>query len=142
MKMKIIYKFADGTVSEVEIEKEVGQAIIMSRREEENYERKMRYHCPVSIDKLEYEGMQFADPNTPMSILEKEIKEEQQKALNDYVMNHLTETQRRRIRMKADGLTLEEIAEIEGVSFQSVDESIKAAQKKAIKLRKKYFKKF
>ena len=77
-----------------------------------------------------------------MSILEKEIKEEQQKALNDYVMNHLTETQRRRIRMKADGLTLEEIAEIEGVSFQSVDESIKAAQKKAIKLREKYFKKF
>lgn len=142
MKMKIIYKFADGTVSEVEIEEEVGQAIIVSRREEENYERKMRYHCPVSIDKLEYEGMQFADPNTPMSILEKEIKEEQQKALNDYVMNHLTETQRRRIRMKADGLTLEEIAEIEGVSFQSVDESIKAAQKKAIKLREKYFKKF
>lgn len=142
MKMKIIYKFADGTVSEVEIEEEVGQAIIVSRREEENYERKMRYHCPVSIDKLEYEGMQFADPNTPMSILEKEIKEEQQKALNDYVMSHLTETQRRRIRMKADGLTLEEIAEIEGVSFQSVDESIKAAQKKAIKLREKYFKKF
>lgn len=140
--MKIIYKFADGTISEVEIEEEVGQAIIVSRREEENYERKMRYHCPVSIDKLEYEGMQFADPNTPMSILEKEIKEEQQKALNDYVMNHLTETQRRRIRMKADGLTLEEIAEIEGVSFQSVDESIKAAQKKAIKLREKYFKKF
>ena len=142
MKMKIIYKFADGTISEVEIEEEVGQAIIVSRREEENYERKMRYHCPVSIDKLEYEGMQFADPNTPMSILEKEIKEEQQKALNDYVMNHLTETQRRRIRMKADGLTLEEIAEIEGVSFQSVDESIKVAQKKAIKLREKYFKKF
>lgn len=142
MKMKIIYKFADGTISEVEIEEEVGKAIIVSRREEENYERKMRYHCPVSIDKLEYEGMQFADPNTPMSILEKEIKEEQQKALNDYVMNHLTETQRRRIRMKADGLTLEEIAEIEGVSFQSVDESIKTAQKKAIKLREKYFKKF
>ena len=142
MKMKIIYKFADGTISEVEVEEEVGQAIIISRREEENYERKMRYHCPASIDKLEYEGMQFTDPNTPMSILEKEIKEEQQKALNDYVMNHLTATQRRRIRMKADGLTLEEIAEIEGVSFQSVDESIKAAQKKAIKLRKKYFKKF
>lgn len=77
-----------------------------------------------------------------MTILEKEIEEEQQKALNDYVMSHLTETQRRRILMVADGLTLEEIAEIEGVSFQSVDESIKAAQKKAIKLREKYFKKF
>ena len=126
----------------VEVEEEVGQAIIVSRREEENYERKMRYHCPVSIDKLEYEGMQFADPDTPMSILERKIEEEQQKALNDYVMSQLTETQRRRILMVADGLTLEEIAEIEGVSFQSVDESIKAAQKKAIKLREKYFKKF
>ena len=142
MKMKIIYKFADGSESVVEVEEEVGQAIIVSRREEENYERKMRYHCPVSIDKLEYEGMQFADPDTPMSILERKIEEEQQKALNDYVMSQLTETQRRRILMVADGLTLEEIAEIEGVSFQSVDESIKAAQKKAIKLREKYFKKF
>lgn len=104
MKMKIIYKFADGTISEVEVEEEIGQAIIISRREEENYERKMRYHCPVSIDKLEYEGMQFADPDTPMSILEKEIEEEQQKALNDYVMNHLTEMQRR-ILMVAEGMT-------------------------------------
>ncbi len=36
MKTKIIYKFADGTISEVEVEEEVGQAIIISRREEEN----------------------------------------------------------------------------------------------------------
>ena len=140
--MKIIYKFADGTESVAEVEEEVGQAIIVSRREEENYERKMRYHCLVPIDKLEYEGMQFADPNTPMPILEKEIEDAQEKALNDYVMSHLTETQRRRILMKADGVTLEKIAKIEGVSFQSVDESIKATQKKAIKLREKYFKKF
>lgn len=137
--MKIIYKFIDGTISEVEVEENVGQAIIASRREEENYERKMRYHCPISIDKIEYEGLEFADPDTPMSILEREIAEEQRRALNDYVMNCLTETQRRRVQMKADGLTLEEIAKIEGVSFQSIDESIKAAQKKAIKLREKYF---
>lgn len=142
MKMKIIYKFADGTESVVEVEEEIGQAIIVSRREEENYERKMRYHCPVSIDKLEYEGLEFSDPDTPMSILEKEIEDEQQKSLNDYVMSHLTETQRRRILMKADGLTLEEIAKIEGVHFTTVDESIKAAQKKAIKLREKYLKMF
>ena len=133
MKMKIIYKFADGSESVVEVEEEIGQAIIVSRREEENYERKMRYHCPVSIDKLEYEGMQFADPDTPMSLLENEIEEQEQKELINYVMSQLTETQRR-IQMKADGLTLEEIARI--------DESIKAAQKKANKLREKYFKKF
>lgn len=142
MKMKIIYKFADRSISEVEVEEEVGQAIIISRKKEENYERKMRYHCPVSIDKLEYEGMQFADPDTQMSLLEKEIEEQEQKELIDYVMSHLTETQRRRIQMKADGLTLEEIAEIEGVHFTTIDESIKAAKKKANKLREKYFKKF
>ena len=141
MKMKIIYKFADGSESVVDVEEEIGQAIIVSRREEENYERKMRYHCPVSIDKLEYEGMQFADPDTPMSLLENEIEEQEQKELINYVMSQLTETQRR-IQMKADGLTLEEIARIEGVHFTTIDESIKAAQKKANKLREKYFKKF
>ena len=141
MKMKIIYKFADGSESVVEVEEEIGQAIIVSRREEENYERKMRYHCPVSIDKLEYEGTQFADPDTPMSLLENEIEEQEQKELINYVMSQLTETQRR-IQMKADGLTLEEIARIEGVHFTTIDESIKAAQKKANKLREKYFKKF
>ena len=138
MKMKIIYKFADGSVSEIEVEEEVGQAIIVSRREEENYERKMRYHCPVSIDKLEYEGMQFADPDTPMSILERKIEEEQQKALNDYVMSHLTETQRRRIVMVADGMTTREIAEIEGVAQQVVSKSIIATRKKAAKLKEEF----
>ena len=93
MKMKIIYKFADGSESVVEVEEEIGQAIIVSRREEENYERKMRYHCPVSIDKLEYEGMQFADPDTPMSLLENEIEEQEQKELINYVMSQLTETE-------------------------------------------------
>ena len=136
--MKIIYKFADGSVSEIEVEEEVGQAIIVSRREEENYERKMRYHCPVSIDKLEYEGMQFADPDTPMSILERKIEEEQQKALNDYVMSHLTETQRRRILMVADGMTTREIAEVEGVAQQVVSKSIIATRKKAAKLKEEF----
>lgn len=68
--MIIKYEFKDGTISEVEVDDELGEYINLSRREEENYERKTRYHCPVSIDKLEYKGMQFADPDTPMSIYE------------------------------------------------------------------------
>lgn len=39
--------------------------------------------------------MEFADPDTPMSLYEKEIEQEEQKALNDYVMSQLTEIQRR-----------------------------------------------
>lgn len=135
MKMKIIYKFADGSESVVEVEEEIGQAIIVSRREEENYERKMRYHCPVSIDKLEYEGMQFADPDTPISLLEKEIEEQEQKELIDYVMSQLTEIQRRRIQMVANGMTTREIAEIEGVAQQVVSKSIIATRKKAAKIK-------
>ena len=133
--MKIIYKFADGSESVVEVEEEIGQAIILSRREEENYERKMRYHCPVSIDKLEYEGMQFADPDTPISLLEKEIEEQEQKELIDYVMSQLTEIQRRRIQMVANGMTTREIAEIEGVAQQVVSKSIIATRKKAAKIK-------
>ena len=79
--MKITYKFADGTISEVEVSEELGQAITTSRREEENYERKMRYHCPISIDQLEYQGIEFADPDTPFSLYERKLKEQEQKAL-------------------------------------------------------------
>lgn len=37
--MKIKYTFADGEISEVEVNEEVGEFIIESRRQEENYER-------------------------------------------------------------------------------------------------------
>lgn len=136
--MKITYKFADGTISEVEVSEELGQAITTSRREEENYERKMRYHCPISIDQLEYQGIEFADPDTPFSLYERKLKEQEQKAINDFVMSHLTETQRRRILMVAEGMTTREIAEIEGVAQQVVSKSIIATRKKAAKLKKEF----
>ena len=63
--MKIKYRFANGEVSEVEVDDELGAVITASRRKEENYERKMRYHCPYSIDKLVYEGEDYADKETP-----------------------------------------------------------------------------
>ena len=43
--MKIKYEFADGTVSEVEVEESVGAVIIDSRRKDDNLSRKDRYHC-------------------------------------------------------------------------------------------------
>lgn len=38
--MKIIYKFVDGSISEVEVEEELGQTIIASRREEKTTKEK------------------------------------------------------------------------------------------------------
>ena len=134
--MKITYKFADGTISEVEVSEELGQAITTSRREEENYEKKMRYHCPISIDQLEYQGIEFADPDTPFSLYERKLKEQEQKAINDFVMSHLTETQRRRIIKLAEGMSVCEIADEEGVSHQVISKSIEGIRKKAKKLKK------
>ena len=51
--MKIKYEFADGTVSEVEVEESIGAAIIDSRRKEDNLSRKERYHC-YSLDAMPY----------------------------------------------------------------------------------------
>ena len=50
--MKIKYEFADGTVSEVEVEESIGAVIIEDRRLEDNLARKERYHCH-SLDAVE-----------------------------------------------------------------------------------------
>ena len=51
--MKIKYEFADGTVSEVEVEESIGAVIIEDRRLEDNLSRKERYHC-YSLDAAQF----------------------------------------------------------------------------------------
>ena len=53
--MKIKYEFADGTVSEVEVEESIGAVIIEDRRLEDNLSRKERYHC-YSLDAAQFEA--------------------------------------------------------------------------------------
>lgn len=43
--MIIKYTFADGTVSEVEVDEAMGELITKYRQAEENLSRKERYHC-------------------------------------------------------------------------------------------------
>ena len=123
--MKIKYTFANGDVSEVEVSEEVGTVIVDSRRKEENQARKERYHC-YSYDAIDYEGEDYADPDTPESLLERdELSKRVQSA-----MTHLTETQARRIRLLADGYSMREIADMEGVRHKAVQDSILQARKK------------
>ena len=123
--MKIKYTFANGDVSEVEVSEEVGTVIVDSRRKEENQARKERYHC-YSYDAIDYEGEDYADPDTPESILERdELSKRVQSA-----MTHLTETQARRIKLLADGYSMREIADMEGVRHKAVQDSILQARKK------------
>ena len=114
--MKINYTFANGETSDVEVNEEIGNLILDSRREESNQDRKERYHC-YSLDAAEYEGEDYADGSTP-------IKE---------AFEQLSEVQRRRLLMLAEGVSLREIARREGKDIKSIRESIERARKKFLK---------
>ena len=122
--MKIKYEFADGTVSEVEVEESVGAVIIDSRRKEDNLSRKERCHC-LSLDALDFEGAEFADEDTPESILMGNLEEER---ISD-ALDKLSEVQRRRLLMLADGMSIREIARVEGVKHTPVLRSVERARK-------------
>lgn len=125
--MKIKYQFANGEVSEVEVDDALGAVITASRREEENYERKTRYHCPYSVDKLLYEGEDYADKSlTPDAHV---INREEEKVVQAF-METLTDVQRRRLHMRMDGMSIAEIAEAEGTSYNGITFCFKQIKKK------------
>lgn len=126
--IKVKYEFADGTVSEIEVSEELGAYITASRREEENYERKTRYHCTVSLDSLEYEGEWFADEthNPERAVLQ----EEEEKQVQIF-LSSLTDKQRSRVQGLMDGKSIREIAEEEGIAYLTVYDSIELVKKKA-----------
>lgn len=123
--MIIPYKFNDGTVSNVEVNDEIGSVIIESRKAEQANNRKHRYHC-LSLDAVDYEGMDYADSDDIDSVISgKESIEEFYE-----IYDTLTETQKRRVEMLEEGLSLREIARQEGKDFKSIYDSIAAIRKK------------
>lgn len=126
--IKLKYEFADGTVSEIEVSEELGAYITASCREEENYERKTRYHCKVSLDSLEYEGEWLADEthNPERAVL----REEEERQVQIFLAS-LTDKQRSRVQRLMDGKSIREISEEEGVAYLTVYDSIELVKKKA-----------
>jgi len=127
--MKIKYEFVDGTVSEVEVSTEIGSVIIESRKAEHAADERRRYHCPYSTDALTYEGLEYADPTDFTQLME--AAEDNKKLYAAF--NRLSEVQRRRLLMLAQGLSLREIARQEGVDYRTVWESVESARKKFLK---------
>ena len=123
--MKIRYEFADGTVSEVEVEESIGAVIIEDRRLEDNLSRKEHYHC-YSLDAAQFEGAEYSDGETPETKMEREMDTER----IAQALDGLSEVQRRRILMLAGGMSVNEIARKEGVHHSVVSETISAARKK------------
>lgn len=99
--MKIKYEFADGTVSEVEVEESIGAVIIEDRRLEDNLSRKERYHC-YSLDAVQFEGAEYASEETPEAKMKREMDTER----ISQALDGLSEVQRRRLLMLADGKSM------------------------------------
>lgn len=105
-------------------------------------ERHERRHAPYSSDAIAYEGTEYADTDYPETIYlgyEDAPEKEDDEIAMDCYLSVLTETQRRRLRMRLKGLSFKEIADIEGTYSSSVRESVYAAYKK---LKKKFPDKF
>ena len=127
-KMKINYIFANGETSEVEVEEEIGNIILDSRRKESNLDRKERYHC-YSMDAAAFEGMDYADEKTSEKLLEQKTAD---RHVAD-ILAELPEIQKRRLLLYAEGKSLREIARMEGVDHKAVKKSIEAAKKYFLK---------
>jgi len=123
-KMKITWKFADDTVSTVEVDEKVGTLILDSRRKEENAERRHRRHC-WSLDAITYEGKEYGAEDSydfgEADLTDKHVRE---------VFSRLSDVQRRRLSMLAGGMSIRDIAKKENVAFNAAYESIEAAKKK------------
>ena len=124
--MFIPYKQADGTTILAEVTDEVGAFILENDREMANADRRERYHVHFHIEDMEYEGEALAAYDSPEDEV---IRKETQREIRD-AMSKLTDTQFRRLTMKADGMTLKEIAAAEGTSIVAVKNSLDYAIKK------------
>ena len=122
--MKIKYEFADGTMSEVEVEESIGAVIIESRRKEDNLARKERYHC-YSMDAVQFEGDEYGTEETPETQMERELDTER----IAHALDGLSEVQRRRLLKFAEGKSMREIAREEKVQHRAVMKSIESARK-------------
>lgn len=106
--------------------KEVLDFLNENARVIQNAEHRERYHAPYHLEALDYEGSSIAYHDTPEQIVIRKEDAERARA----ALALLTETQRRRLLMLEEGMTLREIAEAEGATVSSVKESLDAARKK------------
>ena len=124
--MFINYRLEDGSTVLVEVTEETAAYILDNDREMANADRKERYHCPYHIEAMQYEGDSLAYRLTPEEVF---ARKEKQRHIND-TLSCLTDVQLRRLTMKADGMTLREIAAVEDTTVNAVRESLEAAKKK------------
>ena len=125
--MKIKYKFATGEATEVEVSEEIGTVILDSKRAEHAGNERKRYHRAFSLDDAEYVGATFASTASDPAVIDF-VKH------RETMLRSLTSLQRKRFEQYEAGTKIADIARREGSAFNTVTESIEAAQKKLGKL--------
>ena len=129
--MYILYELENGTMMITEATVESIQGILDYDRKVANADRKERHHAPYSIDAMDFEGIQFADHETPEGI----ILEKEKAAQINKKLTVLTWTQLRRALKRREGKSVRTIAAEEGTSVNAVEESLLQARKKLEKSR-------
>lgn len=135
----VVYKFANGEEHRITREDFPTEEAFLAFKawsdkdfhEEEKLDHREANHTLSTEDLSE---AALATPAVDVAIERQHQREEQRRMTSDMVIklkDKLTEKQFRRLwQLKVEGKTLEEIAALEGVAFQSIHESIESALKK------------
>ena len=126
----IRYEFATGEVVQVEVANEIAEFICKSRRMEHANNERTRYHAAFSMDSDDYRCTQLISTKTPDDYV---IELEKRQHLVASIA-HLSEVQRQRLLLMAEGRTIAEIARLQHAAYNSVKDSIRAAQQKIRKI--------
>ena len=119
------YEFVTGESVNITVSAEIAEVIYDSRRMERASNERSRYHTAFSLD---YEGTNLISEKTPDDLIEE--LEDREHLLD--CLAHLSENQRQRILMLAQGMSITEIARVQHADRTTVRESIQAARKKKI----------
>lgn len=144
-KEAIVYRFTDG-IAEVTLEnylrenpgKTEGDFKELKALSDEDYKERDREDYRLTYKNVSLHGLDETDAccvPSPEEILidepERKAKKERMRRQAYQALSTLTEVQRRRyIQHHVDGMTMREIAEMEGSFFTTVHQSIQAAEKK------------
>ena len=125
---KYRYGFVDGA-EEIDISEEWAAVLReMDRAEEACRKKETRRH--ISLDAVDFEGEEFAEPgDAETALLEKESD-----SFAEEFLSSLTDVQRRRVEMRMEGRTYREIAAAEGSDFRRVEKSVNQAREKIRKI--------
>lgn len=124
--MKVRYTFANGEISEIEVDDTLGELLVDFERQEYNNDHKENCRH-ISLNGMDYEGVMFAAPDDPAA----EVLRRENIARLLRAMEALSPSQRelvRRVFFENEKIT--DIAREEGVSHVAIHDRLKRIYQK------------